>query len=78
MVARVRTVAFEGVDVRPVDAQVQISGGMPAFTIVGPITQPLFNSISCACGSLRVTSYARCPFPPVARACRCPMKWRGL
>jgi magnesium chelatase family protein len=37
MVARVRTVAFEGVDVRPVDAQVQVSGGMPAFTIVGPI-----------------------------------------
>jgi magnesium chelatase family protein len=37
MVARVRTVAFEGVDVRPVDAQVQVSGGMPAFTLVGPI-----------------------------------------
>ncbi len=35
MVARVRAVAFEGVDVRPVDAQVQISGGMPAFTLVG-------------------------------------------
>jgi magnesium chelatase family protein len=35
MVARVRTVAFEGVDVRPIDAQVQISGGMPAFTLVG-------------------------------------------
>ena len=28
MVARVRTVAFEGVDVRPVDAQVQVSGGL--------------------------------------------------
>lgn len=38
MVARIRTVAFEGVDVRPVDAQVQVSGGMPAFTLVGPIT----------------------------------------
>ena len=35
MVARIRTVAFEGVDVRPVDAQVQVSGGMPAFTLVG-------------------------------------------
>ena len=31
----VRTVAFEGVDVRPIDAQVQVSGGMPAFTLVG-------------------------------------------
>lgn len=38
MVARIRTVAFEGVDVRPVDAQVQVSGGIPAFTLVGPIT----------------------------------------
>lgn len=37
MVARVRTVAFEGVDVRPIDAPVQITGGMPAFTLVGPI-----------------------------------------
>lgn len=35
MVARVGTVAFEGVDVRPVDVQVQISGGLPCFTIVG-------------------------------------------
>jgi magnesium chelatase family protein len=35
MVARIRTVAFEGVDVRPIDAQVQVSGGMPAFTLVG-------------------------------------------
>ncbi|WP_374380512.1 YifB family Mg chelatase-like AAA ATPase [Dongia sp.] len=35
MVARVRTVAFEGVEVRAVDAQVQVSGGMPAFTLVG-------------------------------------------
>ncbi len=35
MVARVNTVAFQGVDVRPVDVQVQISSGLPAFTIVG-------------------------------------------
>ncbi|TDQ82023.1 magnesium chelatase family protein [Dongia mobilis] len=34
MVARIRTVAFEGVDVRPVDVQVQVSGGMPAFTLL--------------------------------------------
>lgn len=38
MVVRVRTVAFEGVDVRLMEAQVQVSGGMPAFTKVGPIT----------------------------------------
>lgn len=35
MVARVGTVAFQGIDVRPVDVQVQIANGLPAFTIVG-------------------------------------------
>lgn len=35
MVARINTVAFQGIDVRPVDVQVQISNGLPAFTIVG-------------------------------------------
>lgn len=35
MVARINTVAFHGVDVQNVDVQVQISGGLPAFTIVG-------------------------------------------
>ncbi|HTK85931.1 MAG TPA: YifB family Mg chelatase-like AAA ATPase [Patescibacteria group bacterium] len=35
MVARINTVAFQGMDVQPVDVQVQISSGLPAFTIVG-------------------------------------------
>lgn len=35
MVAKIHTVAFAGVDVRPVDVQVQISNGLPAFHIVG-------------------------------------------
>lgn len=35
MVARINTVAFHGVDVQNVDVQVQISNGLPAFTIVG-------------------------------------------
>ncbi|MCF8496718.1 MAG: ATP-binding protein, partial [Alphaproteobacteria bacterium] len=35
MVARVNTVAFQGIDVQPVDVQVQISSGVVAFTIVG-------------------------------------------
>lgn len=35
MVARIQTVTFEGVDVRPVDVQVQIANGLPAFSIVG-------------------------------------------
>ena len=35
MVAHIQTVAFLGVEARPVDVQVQMSGGLPAFTVVG-------------------------------------------
>jgi magnesium chelatase family protein len=35
MAVRVATVAFEGVEAKPVDVQVQISGGNVAFTLVG-------------------------------------------
>lgn len=35
MVARVGTVAFQGIQVLDVDVQVQMSSGLPAFTIVG-------------------------------------------
>ncbi|MCH2546432.1 MAG: YifB family Mg chelatase-like AAA ATPase [Alphaproteobacteria bacterium] len=35
MVAHIKTVAFEGIDVTPVDVQVQIGPGLPAFTVVG-------------------------------------------
>jgi magnesium chelatase family protein len=34
-VGHVRTVAFSGIEVRDVDVQVQISAGLPAFTLVG-------------------------------------------
>jgi len=35
VVAHITTVAFNGIEVLEVDIQVQISGGMPAFTVVG-------------------------------------------
>ena len=35
MVQRVATVAFEGIEARTVDVQVQVAPGLPAFTIVG-------------------------------------------
>ncbi|MCS0495095.1 YifB family Mg chelatase-like AAA ATPase [Ancylobacter sp. MQZ15Z-1] len=35
MVQRVATVAFEGVEARPVDVQIQVSSGLPAFNLVG-------------------------------------------
>ena len=35
MLARVNTITFNGLEVLDVDLQVQISAGLPAFTIVG-------------------------------------------
>ena len=35
MASRVRTVAFSGIDVLPIDVQVQMGAGLPSFTIVG-------------------------------------------
>src|SRR5690242_21722227 len=35
MVARVRSVAFHGIECLDVEAQVTIHGGLPAFTVVG-------------------------------------------
>lgn len=35
MVARVNTVAFQGIEVLPVDVQVQIAAGLPSFSVVG-------------------------------------------
>jgi magnesium chelatase family protein len=34
-IARVRSFAFSGIDAVPVEVQVQISNGLPAFLIVG-------------------------------------------
>ncbi|PIW29701.1 MAG: AAA family ATPase [Rhodospirillales bacterium CG15_BIG_FIL_POST_REV_8_21_14_020_66_15] len=35
MVARIATVAFQGIEVLDVDVQVQMTGGLPAFAVVG-------------------------------------------
>ena len=35
MLARINTIAFNGLEILDVDLQVQISSGLPAFTIVG-------------------------------------------
>ena len=35
MVATVRTVAFQGLEIQDIDVQVQVSSGLPAFTVVG-------------------------------------------
>ena len=35
MVARINTVAFQGIDTLPIDVQVTMANGLPAFTVVG-------------------------------------------
>jgi magnesium chelatase family protein len=35
MVARIRTVAFQGIDCLEIEVQVQMASGLPAFTLVG-------------------------------------------
>jgi magnesium chelatase family protein len=55
MVARVRTVAFMGVDVVAVEAQVTIAAGLPAFTVVGLPDKAVAESrerVRAALGSL--------------------------
>jgi magnesium chelatase family protein len=37
MTSRINTVAFQGIDVLPIDVQAQVASGLPAFTLVGPI-----------------------------------------
>ena len=44
MVQRVSTVAFEGIEARSVDVQVQVAPGLPAFSIVFTINPGQRNS----------------------------------
>jgi len=44
MVVRLATLAFEGVEARPVDVQVQLSGGDVRFTIVGLVDKAVAES----------------------------------
>jgi Subunit ChlI of Mg-chelatase len=41
MVQRVATVAFEGIEARAVDVQVQVAPGLPAFNVVGLPDKPV-------------------------------------
>jgi magnesium chelatase family protein len=43
MAARVQSVAFQGIDVVPVDVQVTIASGLPNFFVVGlpPLCAPV-------------------------------------
>jgi hypothetical protein len=63
MVQRVSTVAFEGIEARSVDVQVQVAPGLPAFAIVRCQWQ-----IDCALSrGERVLSEADLRFPKARR-----------
>ena len=61
MFARVTTVAFEGIEARAVDVQVQISPGMPAFTIVGLPDKAVAESRERVGGALNAIGLALPP-----------------
>ncbi len=58
MVVRVSTVAFEGLDARPVDVQVLIGGGLNAFTIVGLADKAVGESRERVRGALLASGLA--------------------
>ncbi len=51
MVQRVSTVAFEGIEARAVDVQVQVAPGLPAFAMVKTINAPSNNARAILIGS---------------------------
>jgi magnesium chelatase family protein len=61
MFARVTTVAFEGIEERAVDVQVQIGPGLPAFTIVGLPDKAVAESRERVLGALNAIGRALPP-----------------
>ena len=61
MFARITTVAFEGIEARAVDVQVQIGPGLPAFTIVGLPDKAVAESRERVRGALNAIGLALPP-----------------
>lgn len=61
MVARCRTVAFQGIEVMPVDVQVQLANGLPAFSIVGLADKAVAESRERVRGALGAIGLALPP-----------------
>jgi magnesium chelatase family protein len=56
-VAHTKTVAFQGIDTLEIDVQIQITNGMPAFTVVGLPDKAVGESrerVRAALGSIRL------------------------
>lgn len=58
MVAKIRTVAFQGIDVLDIDVEVQIANGLPAFTIVGLPDKAIAESKERVRGALHAMGLA--------------------
>ncbi len=58
MVAHIKTVAFQGIDAIDVDVQVQTSGGMPVFSIVGLPDKAIAESRDRVRGALHAMGLA--------------------
>lgn len=61
MVAHCRTVAFQGIDVMPVDVQVQLANGLPAFSVVGLADKAVAESRERVRGALGAIGLALPP-----------------
>ena len=61
MVARVRTVAFQGIEALDVDVQVQMTSGLPAFTVVGLADKAVGESRERVRGALAAMGLALPP-----------------
>ena len=56
-VARTKTVAFQGIDTLEIDVQIQMTNGVPAFTVVGLPDKAVGESrerVRAALGSIRL------------------------
>jgi magnesium chelatase family protein len=61
MFANVSTVAFEGIEAKPVEVQVQVSPGLPAFTLVGLPDKAVAESRERVRGALNAVGLALPP-----------------
>lgn len=61
MVAHVTTVAFQGVETMPIDVQVQLTSGLPAFNVVGLPDKAVAESRERVRGALAAIGLAQPP-----------------
>ena len=76
MVQRVSTVAFEGIEARAVDVQVQVAPGLPAFNVVG-LPDKAVSEARERVRSAMIAPASRCrrgASPSISRPPTCPRR----